>query len=103
MKPLATLCIAAILATLPASPALASAFEAVSDSYTLTGVGGTCVEAHARNRVKLAEKARLQCANKAGKVKLINITAQNYDTISCTREGVKKHTAKGRFTFRCTN
>lgn len=103
MKPLATLCIAAALAILPGRPALASAFEEVRGGYTLTGVGGTCVEAHARNRVKLAEKARLQCVNKAGKVKVVNLTAQNYDTVSCTREGVKKHTAEGRFTFRCSN
>lgn len=93
----------ALCALLLSAPVYARNFEEVRGSYTLTGVGGTCVEAHARNRVQLAEKARLQCVNQAGKVKLVNLVAQNYDTVSCTREGIKKHTAEGRFTFRCSN
>ncbi|MCU0755337.1 MAG: hypothetical protein MUE46_09465 [Xanthomonadales bacterium] len=93
----------ALLMLLISSSLSARDFEEVRGSYTLTGVGGTCVEAHARNRVQLAEKARVQCVNKAGKVKVVNLVAQNYDTISCTREGIKKHIAEGRFTFRCSN
>lgn len=92
----AALLCAPLLAMVPAAQA-----ETVDGSYTMNGLGSTCAEAHVRNRMQLAERARLQCVNRAGQVRVVNMVNQRYRTFSCTREGIRRHTAVGEFNFEC--
>lgn len=92
---------AAILCTPMLAMAPVAQAETVSGSYAMNGLGSTCAEAHVRNRMQLAERARLQCVNQAGQVRVVNMVNQRYRTVSCTREGLRRHIAEGEFNFEC--
>ena len=99
MKRSATRLSAIALATLMlAQTASATVIEG---NYAMSGIGANCVEAHVQNRMQLAERARLQCVNQAGRVRVVNMTNQQYTRQSCSMEGLRKATAFGSFRFDC--
>lgn len=56
--------------------------------------------AHARSHVKRRSSPSV---NTADEVRVVNRAGQDDDAARCTREGVMKHTAEGRFTVRGAN
>ena len=98
-KTIATMALA--LTTAISLHTVPAAAETISSKTRVDGRLANCASAHIKNRRELVAKARLECSNRAGKVKLRNISDRDYNATGCDRRVGQFAEARGSLTFAC--